>query len=742
MILKYRKHILIFYAIIAILSLFLMTKLRFSFSFEQFFPTGDEDLTYFLSFVEEFETDDNFLLVAIENTPSVFEQSFLSKLSSFSAKTKDLSYVVNVQSLTNMSSPSITPFGVNMVPFIDTTSIESIAQSKAQLLNDPRWKYSLMDDRGQSFAVIIKHEDQLGMAESKILMDELKSLLSTYNFKDFHILGRAYFQDELGAMQMREVIVSSVVSIILVALILLLLYRQMWLVIIALSSIALGLLIFFGLLGLFGREMNAISALYPVLMLIVGTSDVVHIVSKYIDELKKGEPKSNALKVTMNQIGLATLLTSLTTAVGFSSLLTSKIQPIRDFGLNSAGGVIIAYLVVITFTLAALSFIPSHLLQKKSFHPYWDKLMNISYRSTIKYRKHIIAFTLFLLGLFIYGISLISTNYQIENNLPIGAKITEDFFFFEKNYAGFRPFELAIELQNDYQADDYAVLAMIDKIEKKLDSYPQIKTTQSINSLYKSINMSVNQNDPSKYVLPSEEAYEKIKILAKGIPPTIQNVLVSKDKKKTRISSKIIDEGADKVKEVGLEIDHWITQSIDSTICTVRRTGTGVILDKNAEYVRESLAVGLGMALLVIAFLMAFLFKSIKMLFVALVANIIPLLFAGALLGYLGIELEATTSIIFAIVFGIAVDDSIHFLSKFKLSKDKMSTEEAIKITFTETGKAITFTTIILFFGFLVMLFSSQPPSIVIGLLISITLISAWFADLFVLPLMLRYFYK
>jgi len=390
MILKYRKHILISYAIITIICIFLMSKLKFSFSFEQFFPTGDPDLEYFLTFIEEFETDDNFLLVAIENQSTVFERDFLRRLDHFCEEAKMLPYAVNVQSLTNISNPSITPFGIKMNPLIDTTNDVTILNSRNQLMEDPRWKYSLMDEMGTSLAVMIKHEDQLGMDESKELMVSLESLIRNYSFDDYHMLGRAYFQDTLGAMQMREVLVSSVISVILVSIILLLVYRQKWLVLIALSSIALGLIVFFGLLGLLGREMNAISALYPVLMLIVGTSDVIHIVSKYIDELKKDETKASALSITMKQIGLATLLTSLTTAVGFTSLLTSKIGPIRDFGLNSAGGVIIAYIVVITFTLAALSYIPKDTLKKRSFHPWWDSFMDKCYTATILYKRNII----------------------------------------------------------------------------------------------------------------------------------------------------------------------------------------------------------------------------------------------------------------------------------------------------------------------------------------------------------------
>jgi predicted RND superfamily exporter protein len=164
-----------------------------------------------------------------------------------------------------------------------------------------------------------------------------------------------------------------------------------------------------------------------------------------------------------------------------------------------------------------------------------------------------------------------------------------------------------------------------------------------------------------------------------------------------------------------------------------------VIVDKNAEYLRVNLLQGLTLALFIVSMLMMVLFRDFKFWFISLVPNLIPLLFAAAILGYFGIELEATISIVFAIVFGIAVDDTIHFLSKYKLAFAEFGDKElALKKSFEETGKAIVFTSIILFFGFLVMLFSVHPPSVTIGVLISVTLISALLSDLMLIPWLIR----
>ncbi len=231
--------------------------------------------------------------------------------------------------------------------------------------------------------------------------------------------------------------------------------------------------------------------------------------------------------------------------------------------------------------------------------------------------------------------------------------------------------------------------------------------------------------------------------MADQVPNLQLNVLVNETQDKARITSRIFDIGADTIKAFGQRTDQWILNNIDQDIIKVKRTGTGLIIDKNAEYIRHSLLTGLCMAILIVSLLMALLFRNGRMLFISIAPNLIPLLLAGALLGYLGIELEAGVSIVFAVIFGVAVDVSIHFLSKFKLARMRgLPVEEAIHLTFQETGKAIVLTSIILFFGFMVMLFSSHPPSVTIGLLISLTLLSAVASDLLLLPLLIRWLIK
>ncbi len=738
---RYRLPIIIFFGFLAIVSGYFVTQVKFSFDFEQFFPEGDDDLAFFQDFIENFEADDNFMLVALVREEGVFDSAFLDQAHRFALESRELPYVMETQSLTQFSYPVKTPFAVTTIPAIHRQDPTRYEADRERILADERFVYNFINEDATALMVFMKTTSSMSLQDSREMMQALNALLETHRFPRVHMMGRPYFQKELVRMQIREVLVSALVSGLLVCLVMFFIFRRTWGIVVSLASIGLGMLLFFGLLGAMGRELNAISALYPVLMIIVGTSDVIHIMSKYIDELRKGETKEAAIATTVREIGLATLLTSITTAIGFASLLTSRVGPIRDFGINAALGVMVAYLTVILFTTSCLSFLRTdQIIKLGRGQAFWERLMEGSYRFATNRRRGIIWGAGIAAVLCAIGISQITTNYSIITNMPRGEQITDDFRYFEQELSGFRPLEFAVFTQGANRVTDYPVLQEMAKLEEYLHQFPFLQAIGSVTAVYKSLNQMHANNRLDAYQLPETEAeYRRYKRLADQVPLLNVNVLVSEDETKARVTSRIKDIGAESIKEFGEEADAWVAANIDTSLMKVRRTGTGLIIDKNAEYIRRSLLLGLGMAILIVSVLMALLFQNARMLVISLIPNMVPLLLAGALIGFLGIELEAGVSIVFAVIFGIAVDDTIHFLSKFKLARMKgLGIDEAIHITFRETGKAIVLTSFILFFGFLVMLFSIHPPSVTIGLLISLTLVSALVADLLLIPLLIR----
>lgn len=742
---RYKKLILALFLVFTGISGYYATKLEFSFSFEQFFPKDDPDYRFYKEFIENFETDDNFFLIGLPNSTGIFDSVFLQKVSQATDAITDIPQVTAVQSLTNLDYPVRTPFGFMTIPALHIDEPNRYNEDKQVILEDRRLVNNLINEDATATCISLKCVENIGLDDSKVLIQRLDSILNAAGLKEKHYLGRAFFQTELVDFQTNEIRQSTIISGILITLFLYFLYRRPFAVIITLSTVGVGLLIFMGLLGMMGQKLTALSALFPVLMLIVGSSDVIHIFTKYTDELKIQNDKYAAMWTTIRHIGLATLITSLTTAFGFASLAASKLESIREFGLQSALGVVVAYVTVFFFMIPLLLMFHEKLQRRDpKDENFWHKVTTSVYQSTTLHRNRILVIFSLLTLFSVIGILFIQTNYGIIDNLPRNSKVREDFLYFENNFGGFRPFEFAVTVKNDsVTVRDYAVMRDVNKLEEKLLSYPFVKTALSQATLYKSVARAFAGNQTGSYIFPEDkETFDQYTSLVENAGSNA-SVMISKDETKTRLSARIKDIGANRIEEFSQEIDQWINENTDTSLVSFKRTGTGLLMDKNSIYVRENILQGLGISLILISLLMGFMLRSANMLVIALIPNLIPLLVAGGILGYFGIDLEAGISIVFAIIFGIAVDDTIHFLAKYKLLlSDGLDKETAIRKTIMETGKAIILTSVILILGFMVMVFSQNPPTFTIGLLLSATLLSALLCDLYLLPVLLRQFHK
>jgi uncharacterized protein len=749
---KYRKTIFSVVALAFVASIYFISTLRFSFDFEQLFPQGDPDLIFYQDFIKDFESDDNFLLVGIKNTADTegsFQQDFLQRLDSLTEKAVDLPYILNSQSLTNIKLPVKSIFGISTTPAIHVSDTAFYAYDRARILQDERFVRNLISEDGKSFVVLLKTRQKLKLDESEVLMNALDSLIKPMNFQEYHYLGRANFQKELIYMEKREVGVSTFIAAILVGILMAFLFRRWKTVVISLASIGLAMVLFFGVMGAWGREITAIAALYPVLLVIIGTCDVVHILSKYIDELRNGHAQKDAMWLTIKEIGLATFMTAVTTAIGFATLTSVRIVPIQEFGVNAAVAVLVAYLTVLFFTTSVLSYFKVDDLillrdNKNSGFGHIERFMAWIYRVTkFKYRQ-ITFIALLLLLVSVYGISKIGTNYTIAGNMPNKMKVTEDFHFFEKIFSGFRPLEYAVFAQNGHQISDFEVMKQIDKVEAHLRQQPAIRSVTSPTMIFKSLNQMSHGNRMDELKMPTDSLqYFDYQRFAENLPKITTNILISKDGTKARIATRILDLGADSVMAVGARIDDWIAQNTDPSVSTFKRTGTGYIIDKNAMYIRSDLLQGIAWEVGLVALLMGLMLRNFRMIVIFLIPNLFPMVFAGALVGFLGVPLDAAISMIFTVVFGISIDDTIHFLSSFNINRGKGQTvDEALETTLFETGKPVFIATLILFFGFLVMIFSIHPPSVTIGKLIAVTLITALMSDLFINPMLIRWWIK
>ena len=544
-ILAQKKVILFIFLILSVGSGFLLPTLKFSFDFSQFFPEGDEDLLFYQEFTEDFGVDDSFMLVAVENNGTVFDQGFLKRFAAFSTSSRKLPYVTDTQSLTTLFYPLKTSFGYSRLPIIHVHDSTKYERDWKKIKQDRLFINTLIDKEANSLVLSLETEDKLDYKQCIELLEALRGSLNAHGFDNYHLLGRAFFYEALIDMQKQELIKTTIASTLLVLLILFLVYRRKVVVAIAMSSIILALLLFLGLLALMGKELTTLASFYPILILIVGTSDVIHILDDYLAKLRNGFEKEEAMLASLKEVGVSTLLTSVTTSIGFASLLTSKSSVVSGFGINSAIGVLVAYATVVGFTCSLLLLIKKeNVLPKKYSDDKWSTQLGKVNFFTQRFPKKILISSGILLVVCIWGLTNVNTNYQIKESLPAGSQIGLDFDFFQKNYGGFRPLEVAVTTLNGYKTSDFEIVNEIEKVTHKLRSLAPIRNVRSVTDFYKAINKANNLNKTEYYQLPKDQAvfenyHKEIEKLAKR--PYAK--FVSTDDTKTRITAKVLDVG-------------------------------------------------------------------------------------------------------------------------------------------------------------------------------------------------------
>ncbi len=722
---------------------FCINYLTVYYDLESFFPQDDPDLAFYQEHQSRFEADDNFIYLAIvRSQSSIFEQAFLEKVDQFTQVLDQHPVIENASSLTTLQEPVYTPFGVNRIPILHVDDPSRYASDSAKIYKDERLINRYLSQNGRTITVLMKHKDQLPETELREMVNFIEAQITTFQFEEeVRIVGRGKSITSIISAIGNEFGFYVGISTVLAVLVMSFFLRRFWGVVIAMISVMIGLCYFMGLLGATGKYLDVMSPLFPTLMIVVGMSDVIHLLSKYIDEIGEGKSRVAALKVTVKEIGLATLLTSVTTAIGFLALSTSNLSAIKSFGLYAALGVMTAYIAVMIFTPATILHIaPQKLMDVKGHQEGWNRLLDRLYHWVFRHEWKILGGSLFVFILCCWGISMISTNITLLSDVPESDRLREDFAFFEKELSGVRVFDVAIKAGEHYKVDELAVLQEMEKFDQYINTISEIGQMTSPLTIYKTLHKANNSSLPEYYQLPdNEKSLKKYRRQLKKNSRREAHLLISDDRQHGRMTANMVDIGSDQITKLYQQINQWIDTEIDANILQIRLTGTALIMDKNHEQLRVNLLYGLGLAFLVVSLLMMLLFRSLKMAFIALIPNLFPLLIAGGIMGFLGISLKASTSIIFTIAFGIAVDDTIHFLSKFRLQRQKgEGVSAAIHSTFMETGKALCLTTLILFAGFFVLVTSDFNATFYVGLLISITLISALIADLVLLPICLK----
>ncbi|MFT4770774.1 MAG: putative RND superfamily exporter protein [Cryomorphaceae bacterium] len=708
----------------------------FDYNFDKFFKPDDQATKYFQIHRDTFSTDNDFILVGLVNEAGVFETDFLTEIEELTAALKEMPHITSVLSPTNAKVRVREPLTGSVFQRPLLSGKRDLDSNR--VFSDPSVLGNLFSTDTTAISIVAMTKEFLNKDESDELAESLNAILSNYDFDGVHLSGRAIGQVVFIKKIQSEFVMFMSIAMGFVVVLLFIMFRSFRGVILPIFTVLLAVIWSVGILNLAGKGISILLNMLPPVIFVVGMSDAVHLYSRYLEELKKGLSKKESIKLMTTDTGLATLLTSITTSIGFASLWFTGIPSLQEFGVLTAVGVMAAFVIAIIMMPACLTLFsePKRYLESNSTQK-WDGFLLALFNVVTKNRKKIFITTGLLSVAMIAGITTIDLNNYLLEDLKKSEKLRQDFTFFDQYFSGVRPFDMGLEWDNEVDLSDPEYFQSLDKIHHFLEANYRVGAVMSPLSVLKELNRSNHGGRNEFYRLPEKEGELKLllkdykKILSTG---KISN-LTTEDGGYIRVLGRVGDLGAQHFASKNEELNDFLEREGIAKNATVTITGTGTLIDRTNQTLVESLSKGLGAAFILISILMGLMFRSFRMVLIALVPNLLPLLAVGAVMALAGINLNMSTSIIFTIAFGIAVDDTIHLLSRYKLELMKGKSQyDAMRNAYLHTGKALIITSIILFGGFIGLCFSSFQSTFFIGLFVTLTLGFALLFDFTLLP--------
>lgn len=737
--------------VVTALSVYELRKISFDYDFESFFPLDDPDLPTYQAFRDTFEYDNEFVLLAVYNENGNFDPGFLNRVADLSDSLKHIKDVVSVTSPSTMEKVEFTGFGPTRSPLIRIYDTAALAIDSAAIYNTPGMVGSMFGRDGKSVCVYIKTTEGIKKAPSDSLLTNIQREVDRQHFDHVYTASKARGQKVYLDRLSGEFVQFFVASFILIVLFLYISFRSFWGVWVPVTIVLLSIVWTLALMTATGKALDIMTVLLPTMMFVVGMSDVVHIVTKYIEELRDGaKDKFEALIKTLKETGFATFITLLTTSLGFLTLINSKVIPIRDFGIYTSIGVFIAFVLSYSIMPLVLYLLPKPKIAEKPIESdFWRKRLHRLLLWILRHAKPLTIGTFVVLAASIYGITKIELNNYLIEGLTRKDELRTDFEYFEKNYSGVRPFEILITPKDSthslWNAEE---LRSIDQLEHYLEKDFGVGFIISPASLVKGMHKAQNGNNSSYYTLPeSDEDVDAlvadISEYSKGKVKEEIRKFITKNGKQARLTGKMPDIGSKIFRARSAALYEYAAKDPGMQSINIRVTGAALMFDKNNQYLVDNTIQGLFLSILVVAIISAIVHRNWRMMLIAVIPNLIPIIIIGGIMGYFGIEMKSATSIIFSIAFGIATDDTIHFLARLKLEmKAGKSVIYCVKRSFLSTGKAVIVTSLILCGGFFSLISSGFESTFYFGLLVSITLFVAVITDLLLFPLLVVWLIK
>ena len=756
-ILKKRILLLSFILITTLFWLFKAQNLKFTFKEANLLPDYHQENIIYNEFTSHFGDEGNSIVIGIKDSilsskEKLFAWNNLTKkLSSFS----EIEYSISLNDL-KILKKNEDSIRFDFIPLINDDSFEKIDLDslKNKLKNElPFYKNLVYNDGNETFRSILIMQNNIINTNSRknFILQKFIPIVKRFeksNNIDVKISGMPYVRTLNAENILNEMKFFVLIAILVTALIFFLFFKSIKATVISILVVLIGVIWALGTIGLLQYEITVLTALIPPLIIVIGIPNCIYLINKYQQEILNHGNQIKSLERVIVKIGKATLITNLTTASGFATFILTNSKLLKEFGVIASlnvMGIFIISLIIIPIYFSYFS-IPQkkHLnhLESKSINSLLNWMEN-----KIKYNKKIIysvSFTLLIICS--YGISQIKISGNLLEDMPNKKNFFKDIVFFNDYFNGIVPLEILINTGKKNGVKNLTSLKKIEKLKSVINTIPELSRPISIVDVVKYSKQTFYNGNPNFFKIPSRQENNFISQYVKNSKSDskILNSYSDKSSQYARVTTYMKDISTERMYEIEKILKQSINEIFPDKRYSVKLTGKSILFLKGTEFLVKNLIFSLCIAIFLIAIFMAFMFKSVKMIVISLIPNLLPLVFTAGAMGFLGITLRPSTILVFTIAFGISVDDTIHFLAKYRqeLWDNKFDVTKSVFKSLKETGVSMYYTSIVLFFGFSVFLTSDFGGTIALGGLVSLTLLLAMLTNLLLLPSLLISFKK
>ncbi len=740
-------------SVLAVITLFFgyhARKVEMSYEYSSLLPKKDPAYKDYQKFVDVFGEEGNLIIVGIQDS-AFFTLEHFNRWERLSNDLSKIEGVENLLSVTNtynlVANREEKKFKV--VPtFPDSIRTqEELDKYVAEFHALPFYRKLVYNDENDSYILAITvNKDKMASKEREALVERIQEVCHQFEQDEnvkLHYSGLPYIRVVNSVKIRNELYMFSVLALAICVVVLFLFFRSFKAVFVPVLIVLTGVVWAMGMLSLFGYKITLLSGMIPPLLIVIGIPNSIYMLNKFHHEFVAHGNKVKALQRVIIKIGNATFLTNLTTASGFATFVIVKSDILRQFGIIASLNILGLFVLSLLLIPIIFSFIgpPSsrHVghLDNKWVNSIIDRLIVI----TTNYRKTVYFIALGIVAIGIFGITLVKSSGQMLDDIPEDDPVYIDLKFFEENFNGLMPLEIMVDTKHPNGAVQLTTFQKIDKLENRLAEYPELSASTSLLNLLKFAKQAFYNGSERYYSVPNNREKNFILQYAQGGEENADmlHAFMDSTRQSTRISIRVKDVGTKRMEQLYADFMVEIDSIFPADQYDVTVTGSSITSFRGTQYLLKNLFTSLGLAIFLISGFMAIMFSSWRMVIMSLTPNVIPLIFTAAVMGFTGIPIKASTILVFSIAFGISVDNTIHFLAKYRqeLNLTNWDIGKSVELALKETGVSMLYTSVVLFFGFGIFSISNFGGTQAMGILVSLTLLVAVTSNLVLLPALL-----